>query len=108
MSKENKNPPRPTLDPDEPGMVPGRWYMWFHEGFTFIGQHVRSLGYQRERLTKHTHLLNAGKMMLSEICLKGPGKETKLVPMFPGFWNGIPASWTDYFGPTPWVRDDNE
>ena len=112
MAKKTSAVAMPPIDADEPALVPGNWYMWTTmNGFTFIGQHVRSMGVRagdRDRFSHHTYLLNAGGLMLSEICRSGPGTQTKLVPEFPGCWNGALGWWTDYFGPRPWVIDHDD
>lgn len=88
---------------DEPALVPGRWYMWAAPGgFTLIGQYVRALGLSCHRFWHVTHLRNAGKLSLPEICAGGPGPQTVLVPAFPGGWNGTPIWWTDYLGEVTW------
>ena len=87
-------------------MVPGRWYLFTAPGgFTLIAQYVRALGMGAHRFRHATHFRNAGNMTFPEICKHGPGPQTVLVDEFPGFWNGTPIWWTDYFGTTPWTAE---
>ena len=107
MSRQPKISRAYTPTDDEDAMVKGRWYLFTAPGgFTLIAQYVRPLGMDRHRFRHATHLLNAGGLMLSQLCETGPGANTKVVPVFPGYWNGTPIWWTDYFGSTPWVRDE--
>jgi hypothetical protein len=88
-------------DPDEPALVPGRWYMFMGaaRGFTYFGVYVRPLGGDKHRFRHVCHLRHAGNMTLAEICRNGPGPQTKYTPEFPGFAGLFVHTWHDYTGP---------
>jgi hypothetical protein len=84
-------------DDDEPAFAPGRWYMFLAPGgFTLVGQYVRNLGMDRHRFKYCAYMLNAGGSMLTELCERGPGPNTRFVAPYPRYWNGTPISWSDW------------